>query len=149
MATHSSILAWRIPGTEEPGRVTKNQTQVSDEHNTKNKSYSPGWPRPRQALCIFFLSLLSENQAQLSSWTHYLFSRPVDLFSPPLIPLFLQVSTQALLSSVVPLGKLSCLFLYSPECCSHITMATTMLICLCVSFLKAGAESLNIFTPNT
>ena len=21
MATHSSILAWRIPGTEEPGRV--------------------------------------------------------------------------------------------------------------------------------
>ena len=35
MATHSSILAWRIPWTEEPGRlqvykVTKSQTQVSD-----------------------------------------------------------------------------------------------------------------------
>ena len=35
MATHSSILAWRIPGTEEPGgiqsrRVTKSQTRLSD-----------------------------------------------------------------------------------------------------------------------
>ena len=34
MATHSSILAWRIPWTEEPGGllhgVTKNQTQLSD-----------------------------------------------------------------------------------------------------------------------
>ena len=36
MATHSSILAWRIPQTEECGRlhtvhgVTKNQTRLSD-----------------------------------------------------------------------------------------------------------------------
>ena len=34
MATHSNILAWRIPWTEEPGRlvhgVTKSQTQLSD-----------------------------------------------------------------------------------------------------------------------
>ena len=35
MATHSSILAWRIPGTEEPGRVQstgldKSQAQLSD-----------------------------------------------------------------------------------------------------------------------
>ena len=36
MATHSSILAWRIPWTEEPGglhtvhRVTKSRTQLSD-----------------------------------------------------------------------------------------------------------------------
>ena len=36
MATHSSILAWRIPWTEEPGRllvvlgVTKSQTRLSD-----------------------------------------------------------------------------------------------------------------------
>ena len=33
MATHSSILAWRIPWTEEPGGlqsgVTKSQTQLS------------------------------------------------------------------------------------------------------------------------
>ena len=33
MATHSSILAWRIPWTEEPGRVhgvAKSQTQLSN-----------------------------------------------------------------------------------------------------------------------
>ena len=36
VATHSSILAWRIPGTEEPGRlhtvhgVAKSQTQLSN-----------------------------------------------------------------------------------------------------------------------
>ena len=31
MATHSSILAWRIPWTEEPGRL---QTMGSQELNT-------------------------------------------------------------------------------------------------------------------
>ena len=30
MATHSSIPAWRVPWTEEPGGVTKSQTQLSD-----------------------------------------------------------------------------------------------------------------------
>ena len=35
MATHSSILAWKIPWTEQPGRlifhgVTKSQTRLSD-----------------------------------------------------------------------------------------------------------------------
>ena len=32
MATHSSILAQRISWTEEPGGVTKSQTQLSDSH---------------------------------------------------------------------------------------------------------------------
>ena len=37
MATHSSILAWRIPWTEEPGRpqsigLQKSQTQLSDKY---------------------------------------------------------------------------------------------------------------------
>ena len=34
VATHSSILAWRIPWTEEPGSpwVTKSQTQLSNKH---------------------------------------------------------------------------------------------------------------------
>ena len=30
MATHSSILAWRIPWTEEPGGVKKSWTRLSD-----------------------------------------------------------------------------------------------------------------------
>ena len=35
MATHSSILAWRIPRTEEPGRLwfIGSQTQLSDYHS--------------------------------------------------------------------------------------------------------------------
>ena len=35
MATHSSILAWRVPCIEEPGRlhgVPKSQTELSDFH---------------------------------------------------------------------------------------------------------------------
>ena len=30
MATHSSILAWRIPGTEGPGRLQSMASQESD-----------------------------------------------------------------------------------------------------------------------
>ena len=30
MATHSSILAWRIPWTEEPGRLQSMELQESD-----------------------------------------------------------------------------------------------------------------------
>ena len=30
MATLSSVLAWTIPWTEEPGGVTQSQTQMSD-----------------------------------------------------------------------------------------------------------------------
>ena len=30
MAIHSSVLAWRISWTEDPGRLTKNWTQLMD-----------------------------------------------------------------------------------------------------------------------
>ena len=40
MATHSSILAWRIPQTEEPGRLQSMGSQES-EHNLVTKSPSP------------------------------------------------------------------------------------------------------------
>ena len=30
MATHSSILAWKIPWTEEPGRLQSLESQASD-----------------------------------------------------------------------------------------------------------------------
>ena len=45
MATHSSILAWEIPWTEEPGGLQsmglqKSQTQLSDETTTINNSIS-------------------------------------------------------------------------------------------------------------
>ena len=35
MATHSSILAWKIPWTEEPGGFAKSRTQLSDLTTTQ------------------------------------------------------------------------------------------------------------------
>ena len=52
MATHSSILAWEIPWTEEPGGlqsmgVTKSQTQLSDYHTHKRVAAErPSWVAP-------------------------------------------------------------------------------------------------------
>ena len=42
MITHSSVIAWRIQWTEEPGRLQpmglqKSQTRLSDETTTNNK----------------------------------------------------------------------------------------------------------------
>ena len=30
MATHSSILAWKIPGTEEPGELQKTESDTTE-----------------------------------------------------------------------------------------------------------------------
>ena len=40
MATHSSILAWRIPGTEEPGRLTSLGWQRVDATERVNNDSS-------------------------------------------------------------------------------------------------------------
>ena len=43
MATHSNILAWRVPGTKEPGGLQsmglQSQTRLSDSH-----THTPPWP---------------------------------------------------------------------------------------------------------
>ena len=39
MATHSSILAWRIPWTEEPGRLQSLWLQESDTTQRLNHNY--------------------------------------------------------------------------------------------------------------
>ena len=43
MATHSSILAWRIPWTEEPGGLqsigSQSQTQLKHQLNTRARMY--------------------------------------------------------------------------------------------------------------
>ena len=38
MATHSSILAWKIPWTEEPGGLQSTGSQESDTENVQNSS---------------------------------------------------------------------------------------------------------------
>ena len=40
MATHSSILAWRIPWTEEPGRI-QNSWSCKDSDTAKRLTHSP------------------------------------------------------------------------------------------------------------
>ena len=44
MATHSSILAWRIPWTEEPGRL---QSMGLEESDTTKKTKPPEKNYPR------------------------------------------------------------------------------------------------------
>jgi len=39
MATHSSILAWEIPWTKEPGGVTETQTQLSTHTRRKRQRF--------------------------------------------------------------------------------------------------------------
>ena len=53
MATHTSTLAWRIPGTEEPGGLqsmeSQSQTQLSDSHthtHTHTHTHFSGIPQP-------------------------------------------------------------------------------------------------------
>ena len=51
MATHSNILAWKIPGTEEPGglqsmgvtRVRHDLATKPSQYKTKNKEKTPIW----------------------------------------------------------------------------------------------------------
>ena len=35
MATHSSILAWKIPWTEEPGGLQSKQSEATEHHGLK------------------------------------------------------------------------------------------------------------------
>ena len=41
MATHSSILAWKIPGTEEPGRLQSMESQRVGHKWATNKHTNP------------------------------------------------------------------------------------------------------------
>ena len=56
MATHSSILAWEIPWTEEPGKLQSMGSQKSDAteglHNNNVTSRVWGLPHTILALCV-------------------------------------------------------------------------------------------------
>ena len=42
MAIHASILAWRIPWTEEPGRLQRvRHARATDTHNARLRAVSP------------------------------------------------------------------------------------------------------------
>ena len=88
MSTHSSILAWRIPRTEEPGRLWSRGSQESDvtERLNKHHNLSFGWGQPHaevpvgkvqaafQLLLCLWVSALVQNitchvSACPGSWT--------------------------------------------------------------------------------
>ena len=49
MATHSNILAWRIPWTEEPGRLQSIGLQESDMTEQLTRTL-PTWAYPKEGL---------------------------------------------------------------------------------------------------
>ena len=53
MATHTRILAWRIPWTEEPGRLpsmgSQSRTQLSTLHHYKKEKQTPQTVGPPSA----------------------------------------------------------------------------------------------------
>ena len=49
MATHSNILAWRIPWTEEPGRLQSIGLQESDMTEQLTRTL-PTWAYPQEGL---------------------------------------------------------------------------------------------------
>ena len=69
MATHSSILAWEIPRTEEPGRLQSTRPRVGHNLETKQKqsSHYPWTPPPSEAFLSYkmrklFLRVLLSNE---------------------------------------------------------------------------------------
>ena len=57
MATHSSVLAWRIPGTGEPGGLLSMGLHRVRQDWSDLAAAPPG--KPQQQQCIYILSLLS------------------------------------------------------------------------------------------
>ena len=94
MATHSSILAWRIPWTKEPGRLQSMGSQESDMawrlnhyHHSQLKFCSRLWPWSRkwqptpvllpgklhgQRTLQAAVHGVTKSQARLSNWAHWL-----------------------------------------------------------------------------
>ena len=55
MATHSSILAWRIPSTEEPGGLPSEKPDTNDRSTASSHAPPPGFP-----VCVEVTTFLSQ-----------------------------------------------------------------------------------------
>ena len=62
MATHSSVLAWRIPGTAEPGGLPS----MGSQSWTRLKRLSSSSSSPQKAKVLYFLCLGRQNPSFLS-----------------------------------------------------------------------------------
>ena len=64
MATHSSILAWRIPWTEEPGGLQSTSRKESESHGRRSLvGYSPRVTKSRTRPSDFTFTFKSTEQA--------------------------------------------------------------------------------------
>jgi len=90
MATHSSILAWEIPWTEESGRLQfmglkKNQTQLHDSVqfscSVVSDSLQPHGLQHTRLLCPSPIPGVDSNSCPLSRWCHPTISPSVIPFS--------------------------------------------------------------------
>ena len=52
MATHSSILAWKIPWIEEPGRLQSRESQRVGQMSTQ-EHHEPWWTLAELNICFF------------------------------------------------------------------------------------------------
>ena len=76
MATHSSILAWRIPWTEEPGRLQPMGSQRVRHDWATNTSW---WPQQDMGICVppivlriqWWVIHLKQEQKQALLWTSH------------------------------------------------------------------------------
>ena len=109
MATHSSILSWRIPGTEEPGRLAKSWTQLSTGESSsvqlssvqslsRVRLFATPWTATHASLSIIksrsLLKLMSIESVMPSN--HLILCRPL-LLPPSIFPSIRVFSSESVL----------------------------------------------------
>ena len=121
MATHSSILAWKIPWTEEPGKLqsmgSQSQTQISMHaythtfiHQTGNRMliiFIFGWWNYRPLKYVFFYAFLNflcsrgKNMLLQSKTNHHLLKNNKTLSENKLHPsIYMQPTLMITIKSV-------------------------------------------------
>ena len=74
MATHSSVLAWRIPGMAEPGGVSQSRTQLKRLSSSSSYlypiqcSFLPHWSHRLTWSCCLFLSYFTSKDLALKCY---------------------------------------------------------------------------------
>ena len=84
MATHSSILAWKIPWTEEPGGLQSIGWQIRHDWNDLAHTYTPGrgWRRKQWGAKLICLSFFLEHICLVVfSWGPFPLQQEISTFS--------------------------------------------------------------------
>ena len=119
MATHSSILPWRIPWTEEPGglqpmgsqRVRQDRSDAAQEHTLRGRA-----GRQVRSCCPGFFGKLVMGGIQMKGWNSHWGRRSLGVILPDFHPssIFARGEVDVCETS----GAQSCLTLCNPMDCS-------------------------------